>query len=138
MSIGERTDPEFGTPREHVETQKQRNHVRRLGCDALQCGACLAALDNTFATFYDASQDHYTQSTRGRPRRTATERWTPRENSSSNGIRRQESRGRIQTPESTKKTQADTCLHAHVSAIFKKLCQKENEKRVRTKAHLNR
>jgi hypothetical protein len=69
------TDLEFGTPREPVERQSQRNPVRP-GCNALECDACLAALDNTFATAYDASQDQFTQLTRGKARHTATQIWT--------------------------------------------------------------
>jgi hypothetical protein len=130
--MGEWKDLELWAPRGHVERQSQRNPTRP-GCDALACNACLVALHNTFATFYDASQNHFIQLTRGKVRWTTTKIRTPQENSSPFGVRRQESRGRIQTPESTEKTQADTYLHARTFAILKGLCQKENDKRVRTK-----
>jgi hypothetical protein len=42
------TDLEFETPRAPTERQSQRNPTR-LGCDELECNACLAALHNTLA-----------------------------------------------------------------------------------------
>jgi hypothetical protein len=67
-----------------MERQSQRNPIRP-GCDALGCDACLAALYNTFATVYDASQNHFIQLTRGKVRWTATKMRTPQENSSLHG-----------------------------------------------------
>jgi hypothetical protein len=46
--MGEWTDLEFETPRAPTERQSQRNPTR-LGCDELECNACLAALHNTLA-----------------------------------------------------------------------------------------
>ena len=127
----------FGAPREPIERRSQRNPTRP-GCDELEYDACLATLHNTFATFYDASQNHSIQLTRGKFRWTATEIRTPQENSSPFGVRRQESRGRTQTPESTEKTQADTCLLERTFAIITRLCQEEKERKARTKAHSKR
>jgi len=109
-----------------VERQSQRNPTRP-GCDALGWDACLAALHNTLATFYDAPQDHSINLTRGKVRWTATEIRIRQEKSS---------RGRIQTPESTEMTQADTCFLERAFAVLTRLCQEEKEKRARTKAHL--
>ena len=131
--MGEWRNLEFWAPREHVERQSQRNPTRP-GCDALACNACLAALHNILATINDASQNHFIQLTRGKVRWKAIEIRTPQENSSPFGVRRQESRGRIQTPESTEKTQADTYLLERAFVILKALYQKENDERVRTKA----
>jgi len=123
--MGEWSDLEFWAAREHVERQSRRNPTRP-GCDALGWDACLAALHNTLATFYDATQNQFMQLKRGKLRWTTTEIRIPQENSS---------RGRIQTPKATERTQADVCLLERAFAVLTRPCQEEKERRARTKVH---
>lgn len=74
--MGEWTDLEFRTLRKPNERRSQRNPTRP-GRDELECDACLATLNNSFATVYDTSQNDPTQLMRRKVRHTATEIWTP-------------------------------------------------------------
>jgi hypothetical protein len=57
VGMGERTNLEFGTPREHVERQSQRkSHAPGLQCAGVRCMSGCA--HNTLATLLDASPNH--------------------------------------------------------------------------------